>query len=211
MATIGELKTEANGLLKKAAKSTADGDDLLRWFNECRRRLQRRAKIWGTWEVTLTGTTESYSLATASYPIYKLNRVFLIATGAETGFELRILPLHERWEEGIRFKPALPGESNHTLYIWPDTQTGTIELHGERRLSTFTDDDDVPEIPEEFHTLFPLYAVSRYGGQDEDFGGDGRFVNYERQFLQMELDFVQAQNQRTNAHFRTVRLTRGWE
>lgn len=210
MSTVPELMTEAQGLLKKAARATADSNDLLRWLNECRRRLQRKAKTKRFWTVPVTGGTEAYSLATDTYPISTLRSALYIPTGATTGTPIDILPLERRFETGLRFQEALPGESGHTLYVWPTSLAGTIELHGDLRLPVLTNSDaSIPAIAEDFHDLFPLFAACRYGGQDEDFSSIGRFPAFERQYLMREAEFM-AEMSKGGRTTRCIRPSRRW-
>lgn len=196
MPIVSELKTQTQGLLKKAAKVTANPDDVLRWFQECLRRLQPLAQVEGTWTVPLTGAAESYALVVAVYPIFSLHTAYCIPPGGTTGSDLAIVPLSTRWQANtVRFNPALPGEANHTLYVYPATLTGALELYGERKLDLVVADDDIPAIREDFHDLLPLFAAMRFGGQDEDFMGDGRFPNFRSEFLERKGEFIKAMAQ----------------
>lgn len=203
MATVPKLREETQALLKKAAKATANAEDILKWLNECRRRLQRKAKIRRVWTAPLTGAA-SYPLAVAGYPILSLTGAKYIPTSAGEGYAIDILPLQGRWREGVRFQKALPNETNHTLWVYPASWVGTLELYGYLQMSVLVDQDScTPDIEEDFHDLFPLFAASRFGGQDEDFAGNGRFANYERQYLMREQEFIAAMSQgvRTGGRF----------
>jgi hypothetical protein len=190
MATVTELITETQGLLKKSAKVTAAADDCLRWFNELQRRLQRKAKIRDIWTLTAVNGTASYSLTLASYPILNLAAVYYTATNSTDKVEVDILSLADPISKGVRLKEARGTGTTQTLYVNPSTLAGTLELHGLVRLSTLTSSpDSTPEIPIDFHDLYPLWAAARFGGQDEDFGGDGRFANFMQDFLRREAEF----------------------
>lgn len=196
MPTVAELKTQTQGLLKKAAKVTAHPDDILRWFQECLRRLQPQVHLESNWNVPLTGATESYALPVGTYPIFDLHTAYCIPQDGTTGSDLSLVPLSTRWQANtVRFKPALPGEANHTLYVYPATLTGSLELYGERKLDALLGETDVPAIREDFHDLLPLFAAMRFGGQDEDFLGDGRYSNFRQEFMERKAEFMRAMAQ----------------
>lgn len=206
MANVPALISETQSLLKKAGKTTANETDVVKWFDELRRRLSRKVKIRRQWTLAVTSGTAEYLLPVASYPILGLTHVFYIPAGATTGEPVDLLGDAERWQEGVRFQIALPGETSHILRVYPDTYSGTLELHGYLQMGTLTNSDaSTPQIPEDFHDLFALWAASRFGGQDEDFTGAGRFPNYERQFLMREQEFVAAMNTGARPGARFVR------
>lgn len=206
MATVTELNGELQSLLKKAGATTANTDDALKWYNELRRRLQKKVKIQDIWTLSLVLNTEEYTLTGATYPIYILEKVFHIVTGATTGREYPILPINRRYENGVRWRPARGDQTDHTLWVWPKTLTGSLELHGLRRMAVLTS-GSTPEIDEAFHDLFPLWGACRFGGQDEDFASAGRFPQYEKQFLRREAEFIASQSVGTRPH--RVRV-KGW-
>lgn len=205
MSTVPELVTETQGLLKKSAKTTAAVDDILRWFNELNRRLARKVKLPQIWSGPLESGVEEYKLPVEEFPLLRLRKAFYTPAGSTEGCPIGLLGLRNRFRTGIRFLPAPPGQPYHTIYVWPTTLNGTLEIHGDGSMAKLTNEaTSIPEIPEDFHDLYPLFAAARFGGQDEDFGGDGRFANYMRDFLGREQELITEMSKGSNSGPRFV-------
>ncbi len=200
MATWPDLYNDFLRAIAKSADSTLQ-TDCTRFFNECSKKIQAVAGVQKTWSVTITASTESYTLAGANITdMWRPREARFLPTG--TTDKLRN---YQTWTVAQPYDDhGYDRRGNRTFYLAagtiyvpaPPSVGGTLKIHGEKLLDAIASSAlndggaGTPEIEDSYHDIYPWFAAREYGSQRQDYVADGRVRYFETRFQERLADLT---------------------
>lgn len=154
-------------------------EEITRWINEANNELTEKAKVEAApYTFTTTANTSNYSLPSDLYQI-KLIKIN----------DNKIYPASiDVLNSSVIGFPIYYVVFNNQLYFYPiPDDTYTVRLYYYKKANQLVNTTDVPVLPERYHYLLKLYAIS----QAKRKADDPAYIVYYNDYLSGKNDMIQ--------------------
>lgn len=172
------IKAVRNELLEPTPGFWSD-EEITRWINEANNELTEKAKVEAApYTFTTTANTSNYSLPSDLYQI-KLIKIN----------DNKIYPASvDVLNSSVIGFPIYYVVFNNQLYFYPiPDDTYTVRLYYYKKANQLVNTTDVPVLPERYHYLLKLYAIS----QAKRKADDPAYTIYYNDYLSGKNDMIQ--------------------